>query len=244
MQRQSLFFLMVILLAPIQSIAAWRSLAPGIDYLKINAITFSRWSHIHVFRINPQLNQLDLVMATDLGKNQASIKDFAEKSHALIAVNGGFFDQQGKPLGLRIRHSQQRHPLKPISWWGVFYVKNQKPQIVAGTNKVPADVEFAVQAGPRLIINDKIPRLKPGYAERTALGVDTAGNILLVITENTPMTTTELAERMHTQPIKCTQALNLDGGSSTQLYAELHGFNLFEPGFANISDSLVVTARR
>ena len=244
MQRQSLFFLLFILLTPIQSIAAWRSLAPGIEYTQINAITFSRWSHVHVFRINPQQNRLDLIMATDLGKNQASIKDFAENSHALIAVNGGFFDQQGKPLGLRIVNSRQRHPLKPISWWGVFYIKNQHPHIVAGTNSVPNNVEFAVQAGPRLIINSKIPRLKPGYAERTALGLDAAGNILLVVTENTPMTTTELAERMHARPIQCTQALTLDGGSSTQLYADLHEFNLFEPGFANISDSLVFTARR
>ena len=100
-------------------------MAPGIEYTQINAITFSRWSHVHVFRINPQQNRLDLIMATDLGKNQASIKDFAENSHALIAVNGGFFDQQGKPLGLRIVNSRQRHPLKPISWWGVFYIKNQ-----------------------------------------------------------------------------------------------------------------------
>ena len=124
MQRQSLFLIMFILLTPTQSIAAWRSLALGIEYTQINIINFSPWSHIHVFRINPQKNRLDLIMATDLGKNQASIQDFAEKSNALIAVNGGFFDKQGKPLGLRIVNSQQRHPLKPISWWGVFYINH------------------------------------------------------------------------------------------------------------------------
>lgn len=243
MQRQSLFFLLVILLAPFQASAAWRTLAPGIEYIKINAITFSRWSHIHVFRIDPKKNQLNLIMATDLGKNQAAIKDFAEKSHALIAVNGGFFDHKGLPLGLRMHRHKQQYPLKPISWWGVFYLENKKPHISAGTNYVAHQVEFALQAGPRLIINGEIPKLKNGYAERTALGIDAAGNIILVVTENTPMTTTELAERMLGMPVKCTNALNLDGGSSTQIYANINGFNLFEPGFANISDSIVVTAR-
>ena len=76
------------------------------------------------------------------------------------------------------------------------------------------------------------------------MGIDAAGNILLVVTENTPITTIELAERMRDRPIHCTQALNLDGGSSTQLYADLNKFNLLEPGFAKISDSLVFTERR
>lgn len=221
--------------------AGWRELAPGIEYQDLGINILTLWSHIHTFRIDLKSNKLDLVMAQDLSRHLASADEFAQHSNALIATNGGFFDQNNQPLGLRISNQQQQSPIKRISWWGIFYIHNQKASIASPFQYLNNDhVNFAVQSGPRLIINGEIPSLKPGYAERTALGITRDGRVILIVTEKTPMTTASLASLMRAPPLNCIDALNLDGGSSSQLSAHIGAFNINDRGFSNVSDAIIV----
>ena len=222
----------------------WRNLAPGIEYRDLNANPLIPWSHIHVFRINLKNNKLDLIMANDLSLHNASVDTFAHHSNALIAINGGFFDHNFRPLGLRIGHQQQHNPLKRISWWGIFYVKHNKPRIDSVREYAnDKGVDFAVQSGPRLLVNGKILSLKTGYAERSALGITHDGHVIIAVTNNFPMTTTDLAQMMKRFPLNCTDALNLDGGSSSQLIAHLGLFQINVHGFSNVSDAIVVKSQ-
>ena len=220
--------------------AHWRTLAPGVEYIDLNALYLTPWSHIHAFRIDPTRRTLSAIVATSLKKPNASVHEFAEHAHALIAINGGFFDKNSHPLGLRITHQSQLSPLKNISWWGVFYIQDQKPHLASMNHyQQQKNIDFAIQSGPRLLVNGHIPSLKPGKDERSALGITKDGKIILIITENTPITTTFLAQLMQKEPLSCKQALNLDGGSSSQLHADVGSFQLDVPGFSNISDAVV-----
>lgn len=222
----------------------WRAIAPGIDYIDQDLHALSPWSHVHVFRVDLKTNQLDLMLANAFSQTHASISQFAHHSKALITINGGFFDHNYHPLGLRISQQQQYSPLKRISWWGVFYIKDQKPHLSNLLHYAhDPNIDFAIQSGPRLIINGRIPLLKTGLAERSALGITHDGRIILLVTENSPMTTSQLAKLMKSHPLDCYQALNLDGGSSSQLYAHLHAFNLNVHGFAKVSDAIMVRPR-
>ena len=219
----------------------WRDIAPGIEYTDLNANPLIPWSHIHAFRIDLKKNKLDLVLANDLSLHNASVDAFAHHSQALIAINGGFFDRNYHPLGLRIGHQHQHNPLKRISWWGIFYVKDNTPHITSVRDYAhDTRVDFAVQSGPRLVVNGKIPSLRPGYAERTALGITPEGRLIILVTHNSPMTTTALAQLLKSSPIRCYNALNLDGGSSTQLTAHMGLFQINVHGFSNVSDAIVV----
>ena len=106
---------------------------------------------------------------------------------------------------------------------------------------------MAIQAGPRLIINHRIPSLKDGDAERTALGITKNNQLIIVVTEKNPMSTTRLAEIMRRSEDKdglaCQYALNLDGGHSTQLYANVNDFSLQLPGFSTIPDALIIVSK-
>lgn len=232
----------LLLLATFSTKAAdWKTIAPGVDYIDIRANLLTPWSHVHVFRIDLKYNQLGLVMAPALSKHHASIEEFAQHSKALLALNGGFFDKNYHPLGLRISNQRQYSALKKISWWGIFYIKNHKPSI--SSLKAYDDdqhVDFAVQSGPRLLVKGRIPSLKIGRAERSALGISSDGHVIIVVTENSPMSTTDLAELMKSPPLECKDALNLDGGSSSQLYVKHHSFELNVHGFSNVSDAIVV----
>lgn len=236
---------LVLMLLTTQTFAnQWRELAPGIEYRDLNANLLIPWSHIHTFRIDLKKNKLDLITASDLSLHNASIDAFAHHSNALIAINGGFFDHNFHPLGLRISSQRKHSPLKRISWWGVFSIKNQKPHISSVRQySGDYDIDFAVQSGPRLLVNGKIPPLKTGYAERTALGITPDGQVIILVTNNSPMTTTALAQLLKSSPLNCVDALNLDGGSSSQLSAHMGLFQINVHGFSNVSDAIVVKRR-
>lgn len=219
----------------------WETLAPGIEYRDVGANLLTPWSHIHVFRIDLKKNQLDIITAQELERSLASIDQLGHRAQALIAINGGFFDQSFLPLGLRIGHRHQYAPLKQISWWAVLYVLNSTPHLSSFAHYNPnPSIDFAVQSGPRLLINGTIPSLKPGHAERTALGITHDGHLIMLVTDHAPMTTTMLAQLMKAHPISCVNALNLDGGSSSQLYAHIGDFRLNAHGFSDVSDAIVV----
>ncbi|MCA0404231.1 MAG: phosphodiester glycosidase family protein [Proteobacteria bacterium] len=221
----------------------WRTLAPGVEYQDLEGNYLTPWSHLHAFRIDLKKNDLSLVSAKDLSLDHASVDKYADFSKALLAINGGFFDDNYKPLGLRIYNKRKKNPLKNISWWGVFYIKNQKPYLSTIRQFNANQVDFAIQSGPRLLINNRIPPLKPGRAERSALGITPDGKVIILVTDNAPISTTELAQLMKAEPLHCENALNLDGGSSSQLSARIGSFELNVHGFSNVSDAVVVKAK-
>lgn len=220
----------------------WKEISPGIQYINFHQDLLTPWSYIHVFKINLKKNRLNLIKASQLQQKNGSVNDFLNIENGLIAINGGFFDQNYHPLGLRINNHQQYSKLKKISWWGVFYIINNKPYITNIKNfENNPNINFAIQSGPRLIINGKIPSLKKGHAERTALGITKNKEVILLVTENSPLSTTALAHLMKSHPISCQYAINLDGGSSTQLKTNFNTLQLYVRGFSNVSDAIVVT---
>ncbi len=223
---------------------AWQKVAPGLVYQDLIANPLTPWAHIHAFQIDLKQYRLDLITAKDLSKEQASITELARKSRALIAINGGFFDNKFRPLGLRINQQQEHNPIRRISWWGVFMIKNNTPSIVRSHEYQHNDqIQFAVQSGPRLIINGYIPHLRPGIAERSALGIDRHNKLIVLVTDKAMITTTELAQLMKAAPLNCVNALNLDGGSSSQLIARLPSFRLNVHGYSNLSDAIVIKSK-
>lgn len=219
----------------------WQKLTAGIEYQDLEGGILTPWSHIHVFRIDLTKNQLALVTAKTLAVKNASTDQFAAQSNALLSINGGFFDHDFKPLGLRINNKKLENPLKRISWWGIFYVKDNKPYIsnISRFNH-DEDIDFAIQSGPRLLIKGKIPSLKKGVADRSALGITKDGKVIILVSTNAAMSTKELALLLKAPPLYCTDAINLDGGSSSQLYAHIDSFQLNVHGFSNVSDAIIV----
>lgn len=227
----------------------WQNLAPGLEYTNIKT-GFSLFNgQVHAFRINLKNEHLDLAFAKELQKPTTTIKDFVTANNAYIGINGGFFSPQAQSLGLRLKNGLIVSPLKSISWWGVFYISNNKPMIVNSSNfHSNKTISFAIQSGPRLIINGQIPNLKPGVDDRSALGITRDGQVIIVATENMPLTTEELAQIMakpnNQGGLDCYNAINLDGGTSTQVYAQVQNFVLNVPGYKPVADAVLVLPNR
>lgn len=227
----------------------WRTIAPGLSYTTINHDPTNSTSAIHAFQIDLKKYELDIVLAKDFKEQSASIRELAQRSNATIAINGGFFSPEYVPLGLRIQNGKLLSNIKGTSWWGIFAIRYNRPHIFAQANyKVMPQTTMAVQSGPRLVINNTIPPLKGGLAERSALGITEDGKIVIAATQQASMSTKAFAEYLD-KPLaqgglNCRDALNLDGGRSTQLYAQIGQFRVHIPNLSNLTDAVIVRPRR
>lgn len=223
----------------------WRHLTPSMRYRMLDVGKPLATSAIHAFKFNLKDYQMRLSLASQYGSNTMPIEQFAKFTHALLAINGGFFTPGAAPLGLRIDQKKILNKIKDISWWGVFFIQNGKPHIASKRGfKQHKGIHFAIQAGPRLLVNGYIPKLKPGDDNRSAICITDKGEIVIVITQYLPLTTTTFAKILR-KPAKlggfgCRDALNLDGGSSSQLYAHIDDFYLHIPNISWVSDAIVV----
>jgi len=101
-------------------------------------------------------------------------------------------------------------------------------------------MEIALQVGPRLVVHGKTLKFKPSLARRSGIGIRQDGNILVVATEK-ELTMEEFAKLF--LELDCPDALNLDGGGSTQLNVQHNGFKLDIPGPSLITNALTVFPR-
>lgn len=198
----------------------WETTAAGLQYraLDLSISGLVPAGRAHVFRFSPERYELRILSA---GEDGADVASLARGTGALLAVNGGFFLPGFKPLGLLVSQGRQLNPLRRADW-GVFYVANREAGLVHRRDwKTPRGLEFAIEAGPRLVVGGRVLKLKEQVARRTALGITGDGRVVVVVTES-PVLTATLAELLALPESKgglgCREALNLDGGSSTQLY--------------------------
>jgi uncharacterized protein YigE (DUF2233 family) len=224
-----LAWLCAALAAPACGAEAWRELAPGLHYRAID-VPVAGGGRVpgHAFRADPRRVRVAVLDARAGGRARASVKDLRGESGAWVVLNGGFFDEKGAPLGLVVSRGALRNPLRRVDW-GVFALRGDAPSIVHTKEYVASgDVSEALQVGPRLVVAGRPTQLKPQSSRRSALCVHADGRVSLVATES--VDARDLA-RLLAAPeaeggLACSDALNLDGGPSTQLSARAGDFAL------------------
>ncbi len=213
--------------------AGWGTVAEGIEYRNLT----TGEARIHYFRIDPSRTRLDLLLASDHHVPHQSAKTFREKSGASLTVNGGFFDESFRSLGLLVKRGRIVNPLRNAGW-GIFQIKNGRPAIIHRGEWSPEEVELALQVGPRLVVNGQIPSFKPESEphRRSAVGVTADGKLLIALC-GTPIGIGEWAALLARE---APNALNLDGGGSSQISVKLKDFSLEVPGTTGIPNALAV----
>jgi len=195
----------------------------------------------HAFRFRPADVELRVVPAPS---GRARVGELAPGSDA-IAINASFFDENGEAMGLALDRGRSVGGRR-LARWAAFVVDGGRARIVAGA-ALTADAthDFAVQGFPRLVVAGAVPRLKPQRAARTAVCVEGARVVLVVTTSR--VDASEFARLLAAPPaaggLGCRDALNLDGGSSTQLAARWGRFEARVDGAWGVPNALVVTPK-
>lgn len=227
----------------------WKQLNGGIQYKKliIDQKTLTEQNStpglIHLFQIDPLKYRLDIITAKQFKMVNIDAKTMVLKSGALIAINGGFFSPEFQSLGLLVQKGREINRPKWTSWWHIFQVQKSTPAIITKQEYLPSsDTEMAIEAGPRLLVDGNPPEnLKPSSAERTAIGITANNQIIIAVTENHQISMAEFSRELKSEG--CVNALNLDGGTSTQAYARVRGFKLDRPGFGLVANGIGIFQR-
>ncbi len=204
--------LLLILLLPAPLLAqSWETKAPGLEYRALPSG--------HAFRIDLKQIEPRIVRAPKQG---ATLAELRTGDDALLAVNGGYFDPQMRSLGLLVSQNRELNSLRKADW-GVLMVDLQHRARLIHTRdyKRMKSTAFAIQAGPRLLVAGKPTSLKPQWGRRTALGITKERTTVILVVTTESMLLSRLAEVF--VELGCDYALNLDGGSSTQLSTRLSG---------------------
>lgn len=151
------------------------------------------------------------------GNNYLTAPQWLQKTGARVVVNAGYFDGQGHPMGLREGKNTPRLPLRRADW-GVLWVQNGVAHL-SHTRDFLSSIhpDEAIQCGPRLVVNGQTTKLKPQWARRTGVGIDSEGRVILAVCDG-ELSLDDWA-KVWASPagLNCVDALNMDGGPSTQL---------------------------
>lgn len=235
------FFLLFFLLAGAEAKAYdWRLIDNGLAY--------TTFQNIHAFRIDPNLIRFSVVRAKDFRKQVSTAEEMASQTGAILVINGGFFSPEQESLGLLIRNGKILNPMHKTPWWAVFQIYGKRgvitPYHAFNTSR---ETEMAIQAGPRLLINRSIPQMKFSVARRSGIGIQPDGRIVLVLSEDTGLSLLAFAKLFQKPESEggfgCVDALNLDGGGSSQLYIDWNDFRLNVQGTSYIPNGIALYPR-
>lgn len=211
----------------------WQNLQTGLDYKKMDITQDGQSYRMHVLKVSLQNFDLKPVIHTEPQTTQ----QLTNTNNAVATLNANFFDPEGKPLGLVIVDQEEKHAFKKISWWSIFCIKNKIPQIIHSSHYKHGQCDQAIEAGPRLLIDKTIPKLKEQISKKSAIGIDKNRNVYLIATENA-MPITIFAQTLKASEknggLGLDAALNLDGGSSTQMYVQTENFELNLANFVRV----------
>lgn len=216
---------------------AWTPLGAGVEHRPLADGAVAG----HAFRFRPAEVVLRMVPAPG---GSAAVSAFAPDGEG-IATNASFFDEHGRTMGLAVDHGRSLGGPR-IARWAGFVIERGTPRIVPGSALGDgAGADLVVQGLPRLVVAGAVPRLKPQRARRTAVCV--AGERVVLLVATARVETAELARFLAAPPARgglgCQDALNLDGGSSTQLVARWGGFAARVDGASGVPNALIVTPR-
>lgn len=143
----------------------------------------------------------------------------------VAGVNGGYFQDDFRPVGLMIANGRQVHAFEKAKLLsGILAVRGSRIEIVRPSHfQNPGDVREAIQCGPMLVEGGQpVAGLNSERsARRTVVATDGRGQWALIYI--TSVTLSDAADILTTTGVLGNwvpaTALNLDGGSSSGLWA-------------------------
>jgi uncharacterized protein YigE (DUF2233 family) len=205
----------------------WRKLADRLDLGVARLDGGLLPAEITLLRASPKLYRPQVVRAAQFGKERASVAWLAKSSKMPICINASFFDPDGKPLGLLvsqgIRYSTIHKGGSTLT--GAFLAFRDRYEIMQRDTIGEAFGLEAVQAGPRLVVSGSIAKgIKSGGQKSRRSGICLTKNGHITIFALTSAlrgaSLYELSALLVTPESGCRDALNFDGGGSSQLYVD------------------------
>lgn len=238
-QRKFYIFSLVIFFFPslsahaepeLSNILKWQNIEKGLDFARytLGPEEALLRSEVLLLKISPEFFSFDLSIRKEAPRVD-NVKNLTKASGALAGINANFFDPKNKPLGILIKDArilQNMHRQGNVLT-GVFSIDSTGPKIeyrdlFSSVNKL-----LALQAGPRLIEDGKVLKLSSPEvtSRRSGVALTRKNEVILYVTLlRFPGASLLEIQHMLIQPeLEIKDALNLDGGGSSQFYLDKIG---------------------
>jgi uncharacterized protein YigE (DUF2233 family) len=209
------------------AVVPWKVLATG--------LSFARWPgqapigkdiSLAILRIDPEQWSFKVFYNKEL----KSIDDWQQSTGASVICNGGYYQENYAPAGRILVNGASYGPYKNSNMKAMFLAEPKKglkqlPKATIIDLKDPdsdAMISFyeqGIQSFPVLLDPKGQVRVNPSsfQASRTVIAQDQSGIMYLLVTEKSAFTLFDLGNYLKALPLNLRFALNLDGGSRTQL---------------------------
>lgn len=220
----------------------WKKISRGLEFrdfiFRFKDGSSSRMASV---RLDPAQFHIRLLWQVNKSVFSSRAHQIAEKTKAAVVVNAGYFDENGRPLGYfrsgdTVYNSRLlfRGRRRALHLGAVFYVRKKSGKVGITTREAfdSKGVRDAFQAGPYLVRSGKPDPGLDAYREfrrpdrRTILALGKDKRLLFLVSEETGrgISWCEL-QYFLTRPkseggLDAAEAMNLDGGSSSQLYVK------------------------
>ncbi|MCI5066176.1 phosphodiester glycosidase family protein [bacterium] len=181
-----------------------------------------------------------VVRASSFQRRKLKSLTFAERTGASLCINANFFDTKGLPLGLVVSRGVEHRAMHRGGSLLNGVLRVHRDQLtISSREEAPHERGLeAVQAGPMLVSGGRsLGRQLDGgsLSRRSGICLISPKEFLLFATSSSfrGATLRELADLLSSPAIGCQEALNFDGGGSTQLYMT-SDIPSARPGFGGI----------
>ena len=210
----------------------WKRIEPGFEFAKyeLGEVPAVIRPEVYLLKFDPKFYSFLPVAAEATGEDKppaADVRTLTRKVGGVAGINANFFDEKGEPLGLLIVDSTQAHKLHRGGrvLTGIFAIRSSGEPLIAHRDSFRADgVAMAIQAGPRLVENGKPVDVsaEDDSSRRSGIAITKNNQVILYATVlRFPGATLANIQTMLLDPtLGVDQALNLDGGGSSQLFIE------------------------
>ncbi len=220
----------------------WQLVSKGMEVRKIRILLDGgKSAGMTAVRIDPEPFNIRLRWQTEGRFPSATARQIARLTKAAIVVNAGYFDENRRPLGYfrskkKLFNSRLlfRGRKRALHLGAVFYVMKNSGKVGMATREDfdSRGVREAFQAGPYLVRNGRPDPGLDAYREfhradrRTVLAIEKGGRLIFMVSEEIGrgISWCELQSFLPRPRVdggmEVVESMNLDGGSSSQLYVK------------------------
>lgn len=195
----------------------WQSVANGFEVAELPVFAEgSAVDKILLARIDPALYRFHV---RNVPAGNRELGDWMKKTGALLVINGSYFSRYGTPDTPVLSQGKSLGPQEYDGRHGAFIASADSAELVDLTqqdwHRAFAGATDAMVSYPLLIAGDGTRRVKADrrwLANRSFVGQDEAGRIVLGTTQDAFFSLDRLAAFLKESPLGLKLALNLDGG--------------------------------
>jgi uncharacterized protein YigE (DUF2233 family) len=231
----------------------WKTLSPGIERarLQVPIEGTNAYSIVVAYRIEPRW----VKFRVHYDPVPHSVEEWHTMTGAALVVNGGFFVGNYAPMGRIVTDgvlygAPLDYGSDSIGIAGLFAVTGDIAEIYAlgQESYTPRGMRFdqAIESYPILLLPGGQPTfgVDTGFvARRTVIGIDEDRRVVIIVSSVNLFTLKGLAEWLPHSGLQLDIALNLDGGRSTGLAANVAGDTLLIESYVPLPIVLAVYTR-